>query len=186
MFDILLPKFRHYFIPKQYLSLDEGMIPTKNTLAIKQYIKDKPVKWEFKSFLMCESETGYIMHAEIYTRKNSGLYVDELGATGSVVVRLATAAGLAQKNHILVMVRFYNSVKLFHYLHNTMGIFAVGTIMCNRKHYPQSMKQTKKALAVSGQHDHTCHENISAVVWTDRKPINFLSSYHDPTDVGTV
>ena len=33
MLDILLPKFRHHFVPKQYISLDEGMIPTKNRLA---------------------------------------------------------------------------------------------------------------------------------------------------------
>ena len=186
MLDILLPKFRHHFVPKQYISLDEGMIPTKNRLAIKQYIKDKPIKWGIKSFLLCESETGYILHAEIYTGKHSGLFIDELGATGSVVVRLATAAGLAQKNHILVMDRFYNSVKLFHYLHATMGIFAMGMIMSNRKHYPKSMKQTKKTLAVRGQHDYSCRENISAIVWMDRKPINFLSSCHDPTKVGTV
>ena len=50
-------------MPRQYTSLDEGMIPTKNRLAIKQYIKDKPIKWGIKSFLLCESETGYILHA---------------------------------------------------------------------------------------------------------------------------
>ena len=39
----------------QQLSLDEGMIPTKNRLAIKQYIRDKPVRWGIKSFLLCEA-----------------------------------------------------------------------------------------------------------------------------------
>lgn len=32
----LLPKFLPFYMPKQHLSLDEGMIPTKNRLAIKQ------------------------------------------------------------------------------------------------------------------------------------------------------
>ena len=186
MLQMMLPKFRHYFVPKQHLSLDEGMIPTKNRLAIKQYLKDKPTKWGIKSFLLCESDTGYIMHAEIYTGKHDGLRIDELGATGSVVIRLALAADLSQKNHILVMDRFYNSVKLFYYLHNTMGVFAMGTGMCNRKHYPKSMKQTKKTLTARGQHDYLSRKNISAIVWMDRKPINFLSSYHNPTKVGNV
>ena len=44
------------------------MIPTNNRLAIKQYIRDKPVRWGIKSFLLCEAKTGYILDAEIYYR----------------------------------------------------------------------------------------------------------------------
>ena len=65
--DYLLPKFRYYYQSRQHLSLDEGMIPTKNRLAIKQFLKDKPTKWGIKSFLLCEAETGYVLNAEIYT-----------------------------------------------------------------------------------------------------------------------
>ena len=42
MLNRMLPHFRRYYSPRQQLSLDEGMIPTKNCLAIKQYIRDKP------------------------------------------------------------------------------------------------------------------------------------------------
>ena len=51
MLNRMLPLFRRYYSPRQQLSLDEGMIPTKNLLAIKQYIRDKPVRWGIKSFL---------------------------------------------------------------------------------------------------------------------------------------
>ena len=67
MLDRMLPLFRRYYSPRQQLSLDEGMIPTKNRLAIKQYICDKPVRWGIKSFLLCEAKRGYILDAEIYT-----------------------------------------------------------------------------------------------------------------------
>ena len=33
-----------------FLSLDEGMIPAKNRLAIKQYIPSKPIKWGHQGF----------------------------------------------------------------------------------------------------------------------------------------
>ena len=36
MLDRMLPLFRRYYSPSQQLSLDEGMIPTKNHLAFKQ------------------------------------------------------------------------------------------------------------------------------------------------------
>ena len=67
MLDRMLCFFHRYYSPRQQLSLDEGMIPTNNRLAIKQYIRDKPVRWGIKSFLLCEAKTGYILDAEIYT-----------------------------------------------------------------------------------------------------------------------
>ena len=39
MIDGILPLFRCYYSPHQQLSLEKGMIPTKNPLAIKQYIR---------------------------------------------------------------------------------------------------------------------------------------------------
>ena len=36
MLGIILLKFRHHLVPRQYISFDEGMFPTKNRLAIKQ------------------------------------------------------------------------------------------------------------------------------------------------------
>ena len=42
-----------------------------------------------KSFLLCDSETGYIVNAEIYTVKSEAIDItSDLGATGNVVCRL--------------------------------------------------------------------------------------------------
>ena len=45
MLDRMLPHFRRYYSPRQQLSLHKGMIPTKNRLTIKQYIRNKQVRW---------------------------------------------------------------------------------------------------------------------------------------------
>ena len=80
--------------------LDEGMIPTKNLLAIKQYIRDKPVRWGIKSFLLCEAKTGYILDAEIYTGWVKDRHWSLLGSAGSVVRRLMEKlAGHQQEPH---------------------------------------------------------------------------------------
>ena len=122
--------------PHKHLSLDEAMIPSKNRLSIKQYIKDKPVKWGIKSFLLTDAENGYIMNSEIYTGSESILY-PELGATGNVVARLLRSADLHGKGHVLVMDRYYNSVALFEHLHREQKTLAVGTAMPNRKFFPK-------------------------------------------------
>ena len=123
MLDVLLPRFRHHYNPGQQLSLDEGMIPTKNRLAIKQYIKDKPIKWGIKCFMLCEGRTGYIVSAEIYTGKDQARHIEHLGSSGSVVIRLVEDAEISGQNHIIFMDRYFNSVALFSHLYDKMGTF---------------------------------------------------------------
>uniref|UniRef100_A0A0L8GN61 PiggyBac transposable element-derived protein domain-containing protein n=1 Tax=Octopus bimaculoides TaxID=37653 RepID=A0A0L8GN61_OCTBM len=68
VFNHLLEKFKLHYPLRSSLSLDEGMIPTKkNSLSIKQYLKDQLIKWGIKTFLVCGSENGYISNAEVYT-----------------------------------------------------------------------------------------------------------------------
>ena len=114
----MLILFRCYYSPRQQLSLDKGMIPTKNRLAFKQYIRDKLVRWGIKSFLLCEAKTG-----------SSDQPV--------VLSAIMENSQVTNKNHMLFMDRFYNSVALFHLLKNELGVLAAGTVMPSRKHYPK-------------------------------------------------
>ena len=181
----LLPKFQDHYVPQQALSLDEGMIPSKNRLSIKQYIQSKPIKWGIKSFLLCESATGYIVNAEIYTGKTDGLFIPKLGATGSVVTRLT--APYNGCNYTLYMDRFYNSPTLTRYLLRR-GIQSCGTLMPNRKHTPKQLMKTKgkKSKFVRGDSDYLCTKDMSVVVWCDRNPVYFISSFHDPREGANV
>jgi len=179
----LCVKFRNYYTPHRFLSLDEGMIPCKNRLSIKQYLKDKPVKWGLKSFLLCDSENGYISAVEIYTGKENELY-PELKATGNVVVRLLTSAGLQGKGHCLVMDRFYSSVILSEHLHSVQKTYTVGTIMSNRKFFPKQI--IKKKLPNRGDCDFMCLENLTCFIWMDKRVIYFVSNFHDPAEMTTV
>ena len=166
----MLPLFRHYYSPCQQLGLDEGMIPTKNGLAIKQYILDKPVK----SFLLCEAKTGYILDAEIYTGRVKDSHWPLLSSAGTVACRLVENSQLTNKNHMLFMDCFYNSVALFHLLKNELGVLATGTVMPSGKHYP---KELGKRLTQHGRYKFWCWEGLCVIAWKDRKPINFLSNY---------
>ena len=36
---------------------------------MKQYIKNKPIKWDFKYWYRCDSETGYVYQLELYQER---------------------------------------------------------------------------------------------------------------------
>jgi len=172
----IVPMFQHFYVPSQCMSLDEGMIPAKNRLSIKQYIKMKPVKWGIKTFLLCESDSGYVYNIEVYTGKSDGLYVAEIGATGSVVARLTKC--IENQNYHVYMDRFYNSPALTKYL-LTRKIQSCGTVQVNRKGFPRAIQRSKKQMK-RGESEFLCDGTTSAIVWCDRAPVYFISSIHDP------
>jgi len=180
VFDKLIEKFRHYYVPDCELSLDEGMIPTKNALSFKQYLKDKPIKWGIKTFLLCESKSGYIVNAEIYTGKvdNDPTYVDELGVTGSLVVRISQP--YHGQNYCLYTDRFYTSVNLATYLLENNETRLCGTALTNRKNFPKVLIQKKMDR---GSSEKLYNGTVQAIVWCDKKPIYFVTTkYVDATD----
>ena len=183
MLDRMVPLFRRYCSPRQQLSLDEGMIPTKNRFASKQYICDKPVRWGIKSFLLCEAKTGYILDAEIYTGRVRDRRWPLLGSAGNVVRLLVENLQVTNKNPMLFMDRFYNSVALFPLLKNELGVVAAGTIMPSHKHYP---KELGRRLTERGLYEFRCRGALCAIAWKDRKPIHFLSNYQDTRRASTV
>ena len=68
---IIVANFQRHCVTAYELLFHEDMIPTKNSLSIKQYMKDKPIKWGLKTFLLHKSKICYIMNAEIYTEKST-------------------------------------------------------------------------------------------------------------------
>ena len=60
VFSYLIEKYKHFFVTDCEPSLDEGMIPTKNKLSFKHYIKGKPIPRGIKTFLFCDSENWFI------------------------------------------------------------------------------------------------------------------------------
>jgi len=86
----ILQKFQHYYSPQQMMSIDEGMVPSKNRLSFKQYCKDKPTKWGIKTFTLTDSRNGYLYSTEVYVGNSDDSLQTlhpELGATGNVVRR---------------------------------------------------------------------------------------------------
>ena len=49
-----------------FQSSDENMCKFKGRLSMNQYVKNKLIKWGFKYWYRCDSETGYVYQLELY------------------------------------------------------------------------------------------------------------------------
>ena len=174
IFNIILEKFQHYYYPKQNLSLDEGMIPTKNALSFRQYIKDKPIRWGMKTFLVCDSDNGYICNAEVYTGTHKDANkIENLGITGNLVVRLLHPFN--GQNYRVFCDRYYSGIELVQHLYQQCQIGYVGTIQTNRTGFPKDMKRKKSEMS-RGESIMKNNGKVAIITWCDKKPIYLVTS----------
>lgn len=100
-------------------STEEGNL--NRFLSIKQYCKDKPTKWGIKTFLLTNSENGYLYSAEVYTGKASDSSEREelCGANGNIVRHSLTKYLSGSDNTRLLgvrdgaMISYLTTVKFF-------------------------------------------------------------------------
>ena len=84
-FDDLLKHFQEALLPESHQSIDEHMCKFEGKSLMHQYMKNKPIKWGFKFWFWCGSESGYLYQFDMYLGKN---FTIEFGFGESVVLSL--------------------------------------------------------------------------------------------------
>ena len=65
LLDFFSPLFQSEYNTHEELSVDEAINPFKGLLSIKQYMKDKPTKWDIKVFVLADTMNGYTILFQI-------------------------------------------------------------------------------------------------------------------------
>ena len=135
----LLNRMNHAFskpmIPEEYQSIDKRMIKFKGPNIMKQYLKQKSIKWGLKMWVRAGSMSGYVHEVDPYAGNKPNV---EEGLGENVVFNLTKS--LRQSNCcVTVQSIIFMSVNVAHTLHSN-GIRGVDTIRPNRKHLPKDIK----------------------------------------------
>jgi hypothetical protein len=134
--------FMENYIPERETSVDECMIPFKGRLGMKQYMKDKPVKWGIKVWMLSESSTGYNYNFEVYVGRNAGEdgRHPAVGLGENVVLTLTEPLAL-MGYHVYIDQFFTSPTLLYHMLQRRMYVCV--TVMPNRRGFPRDLAKTK-------------------------------------------
>ena len=171
--------FPRYYQPSRELSIDEMMIGTRCRISFLQYMPNKPCKFGVKVWVLAEAKTGYILNFQVYTGAvPSKEPVPHGGLAYRVVMELMEP--YQGKGHCLYMDNFYTSLDLVSDLLKK-GTFSTGTWRSNRKNFPDELKVDKKSKAnilEMGSFRFVTSNDLTAVLWKDRRDVHVLSSMH--------
>ena len=92
LLDLVSPKFEQEYVPNKQVTIDEAMIPFKGRLFFKQYMRDKPIKWGIKVFVLSDARNGYIYRLQVYTGKDVN-NVSDIGLCSKVVLDIMSGLG---------------------------------------------------------------------------------------------
>lgn len=155
--------FERIYIPERDISIDESLMAFKGNISWKQFIPTKRARFGLKFFMMCESESIYIIKTILYTGKSTEKSNEDCTSTTFIVLKLCEK--LLHKGYCLIMDNYYNSPELCDLL-LASRTDVYGTLRCNRKGLPDGLRKTKlkKDEAVCW-----VKEGIVVMNWCDKK-----------------
>ena len=161
-----------------FQSVNKHMCKFKGRLSMKQYIKNKPIKWVFKYWYSCDSETDYAFSIRIVPRAKGET---ELNLGSSVVLDLCQV--LKDTSCHVFFDNFFNSPTLIQNLHDN-GLHGLSTAHSNRISMPQ-MKKDKETKR--GDYQCKFYNHIACIKWCDNKSVMLLRSHlEEITSISTV
>jgi hypothetical protein len=122
LLDELCASFTSAYQPCQPIAIDEQTIAYKGRRKAKQ----KPRKWGFRNFALCDSKTGFRLSFKLYGGKDQSRPRNE--PLANHIVKELVYPSL-RKGHILVSDNWWLHME---------GVKFVGTIRTNRKGWPSS------------------------------------------------
>ena len=163
-----------YWQPHRQISIDERMIRFKGRQVMKVYIKNKPVKWGFKSFTLCDSHNAYQCYFELYTGEKR--QVSEHGQTHDLVLRLIDR--YLDQQYQLFTDNYYTSHSLAQSL-KAKKTDHIGTVRSNRVGFPDALKNTKEFERRGKRGDMRFRrvDNIAYIQWLDKRVV-YCPIYH--------
>ena len=93
--DHLQLKCKQLYQPNREVSINERMVRSEARFSLRQYIRNKPTKWGFKLWGLCDSRNGYTSDFSVYRRKHGEVRSGN-GLRYNVVVSLMKPCTLQQ------------------------------------------------------------------------------------------
>ena len=123
-----------------------------------------------------EAKTGYVLSFQTYTGAMAEKEDDPTQSLGHRVVMDLMQPFLGKGHHVYVD-NYYTLIPPFlDLLHH--GTYVTGTIVSNRRDFPEELKEEKNKLPI-GSYKFATTRQLTACIWRDRRDVTMLSMIHN-------
>ena len=70
-FDVVVPKFRDAYQSAREVSIDESMIKSQGRTPGRHFIRNKPIRFSLKVYMLAEAKTGYVINIDLAQADNT-------------------------------------------------------------------------------------------------------------------
>ena len=168
------------------MSIDERMVRSNARFSFKQYIRNKPTKWGFKLWCLCDAHNGYTVHFSVYRGWTSELQSGN-GLSYDVVMNLLE--GYLDQGYSIYVDNFYTSPTLGSHLFDR-STHITGTLDRTRVGVPDEVKDLWANMShratTRGSGGYVRVGTLVYAVWKDTKRIIVMSTSHPGHSMNTV
>lgn len=161
------------------ISIDEQMLPYHGNHHLKQFIKNKPVRFGYKAWATA-CQHGYPFNFDIYQGKNTRMDLEKeydgkygnIGCGGEVVFWSLNKVVTYPEEHKTFIDNYFTSYALLRHLQDN-GFRCTGTMRANRTSgcpIPSKADCSKQTVP-RGTMDYASDGNICIVQWKDNAPV---------------
>ncbi|XP_055958740.1 piggyBac transposable element-derived protein 4-like [Patella vulgata] len=153
----------------QNIAVDETMVKFKGRIGFRQYNPKKPTKWGMKLFTLADSNTSYMWQQNLYVGADGR--ETELSKCAQHVLDLVEP--LSNLSHTVYADRYFWTLGLAQRLIDS-GFNINGTVMPNRKGFPQRLKSAKHMKP--GEIIAFRKDDILMLQWKDNRVVTMITN----------
>lgn len=148
-------------------------------------MKEKPVKFGIKLWVLADTSTGYTLKFFVYLgKKRTEIYNMSKGLAYEVVTRLTQ--GLFSQGYRLFIDSFYTTLNLVKDLYKEK-VYVIGAMKKNSSAMPPCFKGVDEWEKIAGRGDFRWHREDKFVIvqWKDCKVVTIISPIHQGSKLTT-
>lgn len=162
-----------YWTPGDRVTVDEQLVNFRGRCPFKVYIPSKPGKYGIKIWALCDSDSAYMINAQVYIGKENNAVEKNQGER--VVKDLC--ANVLNSGRTIVTDNFFTTYSLAQYLKEKKTCI-VGTIRKSRVFAPKVFSEVKNIDIGTSKYLYNKKTTILQYADKKNKPVMLLSTFH--------
>ena len=179
--DKFVENCQQYYIPSEYLPIDEKLERFRGKCGFRHFIPNKPAKYGLKVFALVDSKTFYVLNLEVYVGVQPEGPYSVSNKPMDIVCRLVTPIAGSRRN--ITFDNWFTSYELLIKLLKDYKLTSVGTVRKNKRQIPNEILIVKNRPEKTSKFVFQTDVTLVSYVPKKNKNVLIMSTLHHDNNI---